>query len=143
MPHTEELHCRGQSLEVSHIAEVADLNWNGESEEFYWIAAASLALPHLWQDASFMAQKTRGPQSGRGTCNSEFANSLLQGGSLSSQMCCRAFRAGHNPVAQLQRFEDLLTFGLFQNIMKRAIRRLRRRGFFHHMAGPEKFQARH
>src|ERR1700730_2556452 len=110
MPHTDELHCRGQSLEVSHSAELADLNWNGESEEFLLDCAASLALPYLWQGCQLYGTKDSGTRLGGGASDSEFTNSLLQGGSLGSKLRCRPFRAGYHPIAQLQRFEDLLAF---------------------------------
>ena len=47
---------------------------------------------------------------GRAACDSEFANSLLESGSFHSETRRRPIQAGHNPVAVVQRFQDLLTF---------------------------------
>jgi hypothetical protein len=83
-----------------------------------------VALPDLRQPASFVAhKKSMGPECsaarlGRTACDSEFANSLLEGGSLHSKLCCRSVEARHNPVALLQGLADLLTFRLLQDIVK-------------------------
>jgi hypothetical protein len=77
-------------------------------------------------------------------CDSEFANSLLESGSLHPKICCGPFRARHNPVALLQGFNDLLTFRLLQNVVECTIlRRARRIGLFDWMADLGKFQISH
>src|SRR5580700_9890429 len=45
-------------------------------------------------------------------------HSLLVPGSLHSKTCRCAMRTGHNPIALLESFENLLTLRFLQNVMK-------------------------
>jgi hypothetical protein len=84
-----------------------------------WHCRICGSVPVLWQVRNVWGREGFSELHGvkqsaarlRGTpCDSEFANSLLEGGALHSKMCCRPVRASHDPVAMLQGFEDVLTF---------------------------------
>src|SRR5258706_7973877 len=75
----------------------------------------------------------------RTACNSEFVNSLLEGGSLHSKVRCRPVGTCHNPIALFESSNNLLTFRFLQNVMKGAICRFQRSGFYRR-AGLGKFK---
>src|SRR5712664_1911539 len=72
--------------------------------------------------------------------DSELLHSQLEGGAFHCKMCRRAIRAGHNPIALLESFKNLLTFRFPQNVVKCAIGRFRSRGFFLRRASLGKFK---
>ena len=61
--------------------------------------------------------------------NSEFANSLLERGTLHSKVCCSPVGTCHNPIALFKSYKNLLTFRFLQNVVKVTICRFRRRRF--------------
>ena len=79
----------------------------------------------------------------RAARNSELMHSQLEGGPLHSKMCRCPIRARHNPIALLESFKNLLTFRFLQNVVKCAICRFQRSGFFYRGAGLGKFQISH
>jgi hypothetical protein len=68
-------------------------------------------------------------------CDSELMHSQLEGGPLHSKMCRCSVGTCHNPIAVLKSSKNLLTFRFLQNVVKCAICRFRRRGFFCRRAG--------
>src|SRR5580700_3508798 len=119
-----------------NFAELIDFYWDGEPKLHSFGRAARVGSAafvvrclfcgtrKLGQERAFWNQEEReccAARLGRAACDSEFANSLLQGGALHSKLRCRPFRAGHNPVALFQGLENLLTFRSLQNVVKCAV----------------------
>src|SRR6266849_3078558 len=68
-------------------------------------------------------------------------HSLLERGSLHSKACRCAMRTGHNPIALLESFENLLTLRFLQNVMKCSVcRGFRSGGSFFQTSGLRKLQ---
>src|SRR6266478_9747114 len=114
----EECIRRAKARRFSQVAELTDLSEMASRKRAFLDHGARVALPDLRQRARFMAHKNKAGRERerlgirrsvkctadrlpRGACDSEFPNSLLQRGALHSKICCRPFRARHNPVALL------------------------------------------
>src|SRR5580704_536468 len=70
-------------------------------------------------------------------------DSLLEGGSLHPKTCRCAMSTGHNPIALLQSFENLLTLRFLQNLMKCPVcRGFRSGGSFFRTSGLGKLHIR-
>src|SRR6267143_188367 len=80
------------------------------------------------------------PRLCRTTRDSKLLHSQLERGSFHCKMFCRAIRTGHNPIAFLESFQNLLTLRFLQNAVKCAICRFRRSGFFCRRASLGKFK---
>jgi len=123
----EEVHQEGQGAEVANVAGTYDLKWDSDSKErsldhgcqrgtaVFAVAARFTAhKKKLWARGKrcrmARSESAARERLGRAASDSEFTNSLLESGSFHSKTRRRPIQARHNPVALLQRFQDLLTF---------------------------------
>jgi hypothetical protein len=67
--------------------------------------------------------------------DSELVHSQLEGRPFHSKMCRCSVGTCHNPIGLLKSSKNLLTFRFLQNVVKCAICRFRRSGFFCRGAG--------
>ena len=72
--------------------------------------------------------------------DSELLHSQLESGSFHCKMCRCPVWAGHNPIAFLESFKNLLTFRFLQNPVKCTICRFRRTGSSLRRASPGRFK---
>src|SRR6267142_5333338 len=122
----EECIRKAKALRLPTLRELIDLKWDSDSERAFFrsrcqrgTAVFAVRCPFYgtqekcepgenafgWHEVKCSAERL-----GRAACDSEFANSLLESGSLHSKTRRRPIQARHNPVALVQRFQDLLTF---------------------------------